>query len=445
MTDASAPDARRGTAAFQRLDRELVSLGAPNQQEPPLALWVPGRIEVLGKHTDYGGGRSLLCAVDRGISALVRAREPDAADERLVRVRDAKHGLTAEFALAPHTAPAPGAWANYPITVARRIAANFGGPLRGADIVFWSDIPHAAGVSSSSALVVMCFLALGAVNDLASRPAYRAAIHDADDLAGYLGAVENGLDFGPLHGNAGVGTFGGSEDHTAILSARPGALAQYRFCPVTFERAIPLPAGVTFVVASSGVQAEKTGAALDKYNDVSRRLRAALESWNRATGRADASMGAALASSPGARTRVLAALGGARDADFAPASLVERTEQFDDESNHIIPAAGDALARGDMAAFGTLVERSQVGAERLLHNQIPETRALVSLARGLGAAAASAFGAGFGGSVWALVDASRGEEFRSQWGEAYGAAFPAAAAHAEFFVTRAGPPATRLA
>lgn len=445
MPEFLGPQTHRRDATFQLLERGLAALGAPEYDHPPLAFWVPGRIEVLGKHTDYGGGRSLLCAVDRGISALARPREPDNPDGRRVRIRDAKRGLTAEFALAADAPPTPGAWANYPITVARRIAANFGAPLRGADIVFWSDIPHAAGVSSSSALVVMCFLALGAVNDLASRPAYRAAIHGADDLAGYLGAVENGLDFGPLLGNAGVGTFGGSEDHTAILSARPGALAQYRFCPVAFERAIPLPAGVTFVVASSGVQAEKTGAALDKYNDVSRRLRVALECWNRATGRADASMGAALASSPDGRDRVLAALGDGCDEAYSPASLVERVEQFDDESNHIIPAAGDALARGDLAAFGTLVERSQAGAERALHNQIPETIALVSLARRLGAAAASAFGAGFGGSVWALVDASRGEDFRREWAREYGATFPDAVAHAEFFATRAGPPATRLA
>ncbi|HXE61042.1 MAG TPA: galactokinase family protein [Gemmatimonadaceae bacterium] len=430
---------------FALLERELAAFGAGGAGAAPMAFRVPGRIEVLGKHTDYGGGRSLLCAVDRGIAALVRPRRADAPNAALVRMRDAKLGVAAEFALSADTPPTPGSWSNYPITVARGIAANFGGPLRGADIAFWSDIPHAAGVSSSSALVVTTFLALGAVNRLEERPAYRAAIHDTDGLAGYLGAVENGLDFGALRGNAGVGTFGGSEDHTAILSARPGAVAQYRFCPVTFERAIPLPPGVTFVVGASGVQAEKTGPALHRYNDVSRRLSTALDCWRRSTGRTDPSMGTALASAPDARARLLAVLGETRGAAYPPESLVERVAQFDDETNHIIPAAGDALARGDLATFGAQVARSQAGAERALHNQIPETIALVRLALDMGAAAASAFGAGFGGSVWALVDTSHADEFCRRWGDAYRAAFPAAAPRAEFFVTRAGPPAARLA
>ena len=441
--EASPRTSGRG-ATFDLLERELAALGGLARRDAPMAFWVPGRIEVLGKHTDYGGGRSLLCAVDRGISALVRPRDPGAPNATLVRIRDAKRGLTAEFELSARTAPAPGEWSNYPITVARRIAANFGGPLRGADIVFWSDIPHAAGVSSSSALVVMTFLALGAANELEARPAYRNAIHTTDDLAGYLGAVENGLDFGSLAGASGVGTFGGSEDHTAILSARPGALVQYRFCPVTFEREIPLPAHTAFVVASSGVQAEKTGAALHRYNDVARRLAAALACWREATGRADVSMGAALASSPDARARVLAALGNSRRAEFSVESLVERVEQFDTETNDIIPAAGDALARGDLAAFGAQVARSQRGAEDALHNQIPETIALVRHALALGAVAASAFGAGFGGSVWTLVDAARAGDFRRAWADAYRADFPVASAHAEFFETRAGPPAGRL-
>lgn len=431
-------------ATFDFLERELAALGAHAGHERPAAFWVPGRIEVLGKHTDYGGGRSLLCAVDRGISALVQPRAAGAPNATLVRVRDAKLGATAAFDLAADTPPAAGTWSNYPITVARRIAANFGPPLRGADIAFWSDIPHAAGVSSSSALVVMVFLALGAVNDLASRASYRAVIHSSDELAGYLGAVENGLDFGALRGSQGVGTFGGSEDHTAILSARAGSIVQYRFCPVTFERAVPLPRNVTFVVGASGVQAEKTGAALHRYNDVSRRLSAALECWRRATGRHDASMGAALASAPDARARLLAALGNERHADYPPASLIERVEQFDTESNDIIPAAAGALARGDFAGFGAHVARSQAGAERALHNQIPETIGLVRRALELGAFAASAFGAGFGGSVWALVDHARAEALRERWADAYRAEFPGAAAHAEFFVTGAGPAATRL-
>jgi galactokinase len=104
----------------------------------------------------------------------------------------------------------------------------------------------------------------------------------------------------------------------------------------------------------------------------------------------------------------------------------------------------DALARGDLAAIGPLVDRSQELAERFLGNQIPETIALAREARRLGAVAASAFGAGFGGSVWALVATAEAETFRARWSEAYSRSFPAASAAADFFATRAGPGLVRL-
>jgi galactokinase len=81
---------------------------------------------------------------------------------------------------------------------------------------------------------------------------------------------------------------------------------------------------------------------------------------------------------------------------------------------------------------------------RLLGNQVPETIALAQSARELGAVAASAFGAGFGGSVYALVDTAGAEEFRHRWVKAYSAAFPNRGTDATFFVTRAEPPATSL-
>ena len=403
------------------------------------AFWVPGRIEVLGKHTDYGGGRSLLCAIERGILVVATPRS-----NAIVRVRDANSGEAADLELSPNVVSAPGHWSNYAITVARRIATNFSGPLRGADIAFASDIPFAAGASSSSALVVAIFLALSAVNDLASRPEYQANICTQEDLAGYLGCVENGLDFKSLQGNVGVGTFGGSEDHTAILCAQPDSVVQYSFNPVTFERVIALPAGYTFVVGASGVVAEKTGAALEHYNDVSRRLSVGLECWRKATGRNDVSMGAAMRSSANAHELIRDVLMASANTEYSAESLTERFDQFYAESSEIIPAAANALSRGDLVAFGELVARSQRGAERGLKNQIPETITLVREAREHGAVAASAFGAGFGGSVWALVDSSSAETFRGSWADAYHEAFPAQADRSVFFVTCAGPPATSL-
>ena len=82
-------------------------------------------------------------------------------------------------------------------------------------------------------------------------------------------------------------------------------------------------------------------------------------------------------------------------------------------------------------------------AVEMLHNQTPETIFLAEQARTLGAIAASAFGAGFGGSVWALVERERASTFVGEWGREYGARFPGLA-NAEFFVTEAGIAATPI-
>ena len=110
----------------------------------------------------------------------------------------------------------------------------------------------------------------------------------------------------------------------------------------------------------------------------------------------------------------------------------------------MLPAAVEALTAGRLADFGVLVDRSQRAAEELLGNQVPETIALARLARELGAHAASAFGAGFGGSVWALVDATGADAFRENWLAAYAARHPVPAARAAAFVTRPGPGAGSL-
>ena len=77
-------------------------------------------------------------------------------------------------------------------------------------------------------------------------------------------------------------------------------------------------------------------------------------------------------------------------------------------------------------------------------NQIPETSFLARTAREMDAVAASAFGAGFGGSVWALVPKAGSTEFAARWRDAYTMRFAKSAMRSEFFVTKAGPPLTEF-
>jgi galactokinase len=396
---------------------------------------VPGRIEVLGKHTDYAGGRSLVCAVEQGFVVAAAPRS-----DALVRVLNVADGSEVRLELEPGLAPPPEPWMRYPATVVRRVARNFPDARQGVDLAFLSDLPLASGMSSSSAFMVAVFLAIADINRLAEDPAYRRAISTPEDLAGYLATVENGQSFGALTGDRGVGTFGGSEDHTAMLCCRAGELSQYSFCPVRHERQVALPQGYRFVVAVSGVKAEKTGAVKDAYNRASLAVRAILDAWRAASGRSDSSLADAVARAGAASVREV--VEGAAIDGFSTATLLARFDQFAEESTLIIPSAGDALARGDLAAFGNLVDRSQRLAEELLGNQVPETVMLVRSARALGAGAASAFGAGFGGSVWALVDESVAESFAKRWEERYRAAFQTVSP--AFLVTGPGPAAARL-
>ncbi|MGW8256988.1 MAG: GHMP family kinase ATP-binding protein, partial [Thermoguttaceae bacterium] len=293
------------------------------------------------------------------------------------------------FSFDSELRPQAGSWSNYPMTVARRLALNFPGASRGADIALLSDLPFAAGMSSSSALLVGISLILAQINRLAERDEYRQNIHCDTDLAGYLGTVENGLIFGTLAGFEGVGTFGGSEDQTAILCAKPSFISQYSYCPVVFQKLLPVPQGHVFAVGVSGCVAEKTGAALEKYNSVSRLASFLAELWRRETDQNQPHLAAILNSAPDAADRLKSLLKTADLGHFDRAALDARLEHFYIEDNEIIPAVDKALEAGDLPMLGSLVDRSQRSAELLLGNQIPETMLLAASARRFGAAAAS--------------------------------------------------------
>ena len=113
-----------------------------------------------------------------------------------------------------------------------------------------------------------------------------------------------------------------------------------------------------------------------------------------------------------------------------PGDLTDRLDHFVREDARVLPAL-QAFESADAVALGQLSAESQADAEHLLGNQVPETSALVRTARTHGAFAAASFGAGFGGAVWALVEAGRASDFARQW-------------HAGAFVMRPGLPLTEL-
>jgi galactokinase len=403
---------------------------------PPHWRWfVPGRVEVFGKHTDYAGGRSLLAAVPRGFGVAARPR-----DDGLVRVMDVRYDARTVIDPRDDACRLTG-WASYVQVVARRFARNFPGAELGLDLAIASDLPRAAGLSSSSALVVAVATALARRAQLAAREEWRAEIGSIEDLAWYLGCVENGLDYRGLAGTAGVGTHGGSEDHTAILACRVGCLSQYRFVPVAHQGDVPMPPAWAFVIASSGVHADKAGSVRDDYNRASLATRALLQCWNEAAGEPARSLGAALRAD-GALPRLYDLIASTTPAGYTASALATRLSHFVAEDGRV-PEAARAFARADAPTLGLLSRDSQREADEWLGNQTHETRALAAAAFDTGALAASSFGAGFGGSVWALVLSSDAPRFAAAWLEDYTRRCPMAKG-VEWFVARPGPPLTEV-
>ncbi len=409
--------------------------GGVDGGSPATGLYVPGRLEVLGKHTDYAGGRSLIAALERGIGMIAVPRSDDT-----IRAFDISINEQDELVISADLAPEIGHWSNYLMTVARRVARDFGKDLKGLDLALGSNLPMAAGMSSSSALMVGCFLAMSFANELATSEEYTANIQGPEMLASYLGCVENGQGFGTLRGDQGVGTVGGSEDHTAMLCAVAGRLSEYAYGPVRLLDAVNLAADHVFVISFSGVSARKTGEARARYNRAADLARIVTDRWNEATGRNDAHLADALASGADAAAELRATIQRKEISETTPNELLNRLDHFVAEETEILPEAVQALKAGDIDRFSTLVDRSQALAESLLGNQIEETSFLALSARDEGALAASAFGAGFGGSVWALVRREEALRFAEVWAERYRTLFPDRGEESRFFLSGAGPP-----
>jgi galactokinase len=398
-------------------------------------------VELVGKHVDYGGGRSLTCAVTFSMRATASV-----IPEAVLRVRQRGSRDVVEVPFLASAAPTKVRWSPYVAAVARRVARDFPDAVgrSGVEVRLSSDVPPAAGVSSSTALTVA--LARAVADSLALQDQAAFAEHAGTPLtfAEYVAAIETGSAYGPFGGDAGVGVRGGAQDHVAICCARAGQVGQFSYIPAREEGWVPWPTDRVLAIGVSGARASKTGNAQRAYNRAADAVRWLVSQWNGMTYRNDGTLAAALASGPDAAER-LARI--AESADGAPVSgpyLVKRLAQFREECDAIVPGVAEALRTGDLARVGALVDRSQALAEHALENQIPETVHLAQTARALGADAASAFGAGFGGAVWAMVPAASIEDFLDRWRAAYVSTFPSRAAKAKFLQTMPGPPAREV-
>ncbi|MFW6088187.1 MAG: galactokinase [Gemmatimonadota bacterium] len=317
---------------------------------PAAAVRVPGRVNLIGEHIDYAGLPVLPMAIERGITLVVGSR----SDGRVRVVNSsAEHGER-EFAVERAIPPWPaGDWGNYPkAAVQGLVEAGYG--VAGFDAVIDSDLPQAAGLASSSALVVA--IALGALAVAGGR-AEAAPL----ELAALLARAEHY-----------VGARGGGMDQAAILASRAGFASHVEFEPLRVAW-IPVPDDWAFVVAHSLTTAEKSGAARETYNA----RRAQVE-------------------------RALELDGEGRE---LPAALRPRLRHVVSEAERVGHAVA-ALRSADIDAFGRLMLASHESLRADFEVSAPALDALVRDAMAAGAVGARLTGAGLGGCVLALVPAS---------------------------------------
>jgi galactokinase len=124
----------------------------------PRCFRAPGRVNLIGEHTDYNGGFVLPMAIEREVGVAIAAR-----DDRRVRAYSVNLDEKGEFDLDFELEREPGNWLNFVEGMAR-ILERRNMRLKGADILIWSDVPTGAGLSSSAALETAVGLALSEIS-----------------------------------------------------------------------------------------------------------------------------------------------------------------------------------------------------------------------------------------------------------------------------------------
>ncbi len=382
----------------------------------------PGRVNLIGEHTDYNGYPVLPIAIERDIVVAVAPSNNKAIEISNTESRFADRSFDLSETIAPFDG---GDWGNYVKAAVHGILdARLLSPssANGMSAVFSGTIPPAAGLSSSSALVVASALAFLSANK-------REA--DKRTLAELLPKAERY-----------VGTESGGMDQAISLLGEPGKALKIDFFPLRTEP-VAIPAGYAFVICNSLVDASKSGQARQGYNlrVVECRLAAALlaHTLARAIGKSiqinrlsdlaaqkigldandvAASAREAMGEQPLTVSEIARRLQKKDQAvlrDYCTLrdgsvlspppegfNLWQRYRHVTSEAQRVSRAFG-ALKKEDAPLLGKLMNDSHVSCRDDYEVSCPELEELVELARRHGALGARLTGAGFGGCTVNLV------------------------------------------
>jgi galactokinase len=329
-------------------------------------------VNLIGEHIDYAGLPVFPMALQREVRIAFRPRDDGIV---LAATSDPSYA-PCHFEIGPVIEPfEDGDWGNYLKAAAQGMATAYG-VERGFDAVIDSTVPVAAGLSSSSALVIATALAAAGSNDLEPDPI---------ELAELMAEAEQY-----------VGTRGGGMDQAISAGARAGCAARVEFDPLRIQP-VPVPDGWRFVVAHSLVQAHKSGGAREGYNRRRAETEEALVSVA-----ADLSLPASeVASYRDLLERVSGSSALAAAEACLEGDLRKRFRHVVTEYERVVRAEV-AMRRGSLNGFGMLMNGSHASLADDYEVSIPELDDLVTIARDAGAAGARLTGAGMGGCVVAL-------------------------------------------
>jgi galactokinase len=337
----------------------------------------PGRINLIGEHTDYNSGFVMPVAINFYVYAAIAPRT-----DNEVRVRSANFSQEFSFNLEDSLAIRQQGWSDFVVGVAK-MAMDAGCRLRGADLLIQGDIPMGAGLSSSAAIEVAAGLALLANSGLSM---------DRVELARLCQRAENEF----------VGARVGIMDQFVSCCGRAGHALELD-CRSLEYRLLPLPAGVSLVICNTMIKHEHAGG---EYN----RRRAECEEGVRLL------------------ARVLPGIQSLRDVELAelekyrhelPDKIYRRCRHVISENARVLQAAS-ALQRGDVGAFGGLMGESHKSLRDDYEVSCAELDLMVELAaKQEGVYGSRMTGGGFGGSTISILENDRVAKFQRAMAEEY--------------------------
>lgn len=437
--DAAASQERRYAAARAAFEAAY----GPGEYD---VFRAPGRVNLIGEHTDYNHGYVLPAALDRDTVLMARPRADD-----VVRLRNMEADYPAvAFRISAEIPPdPPGSWGNYARAAAQQLAHELAatrpnGGLCGLDGMVDGGapfgVPRGAGLSSSSALTVAAAVALAHFNGWQpdgpfppARPGRAGFARFCSEAEWYVGTRGGIMD----HFSALLGR----RDQALFLDCRPDPTGRYA------TDYVPLPAGYRVLVVNSGVHHEN--ARRGQFNERVAACRAGVALLRATFGPMthlrdvqDVDWADLEPALPEAITLDELAHRGVDLGDL-PGLAAGSTLRIRSRCRHVwhenrrVLAAVDALRRGDVATVGGLLNAAHASARDDYEISCPELEALVTAAREVdGVAGARLTGAGWGGCIVAIVEAGATTEFERHVAARYESATGRQAA---IFTCRAGP------